>query len=413
VKRVKTIRQGFVRALRRGAPGLLALALLAGCGQLIDMGKHRNTNPRRLYVSDAARNDSLPPTLVRDGLLFVMQRNKSYKIKLARIAPGDSLVFYATDGNGGDFRVNSVLAGTAENDTLRSFTVTPPTTKTGADYYLAFLRNSLGAAAVAPSSVRLIPVDTAQATTLSVRLVMVRQLHHYSTRAVLSDSDKAVYARDFHDTLASVFRGYGITLEATTVVFDPDGPATTVDFSSDFASVPGPARVPGAIHLYLVDSIHSENTNGTIVGFAPREAFDLSSSGQSRVILNVRGGPPGFVAVTAAHEMGHFFGLRHTTASDLDMASDKDVSNRDDGFASTAVCGELKKQAVQDVIRMPAVQRSPDGAVYCLRVAAQFDNCTCPDAGNLMFPYTCREFSQKTMGSDQQRLLRNNLKIYQ
>jgi hypothetical protein len=397
------------RNLRALLRGWLPLGLiLAGCGHIVDMGQNGSADPRRVYVNDVAANDSLPHTLIRDGLVFVLQPGKPYNLRLKTASAEDSLVFYVRSTSG-FFNINRTIGSTAQAGGFRSFSLLA--TKTVADQYFVFLRNATGGRATLPDSVRLVPVDTTGAATVAVRLLMVRQLTHPDSAGYMTDPQKAKYARDFLNELRSVYAAYGLTVDADSLFVEPTGAPVTVSFNAGVPSIPGTnQRRANAINMYLVDRITSGTVQGTVLGFAPREAIDLSLDIESRVLLNVRGGSAQEMAVTAAHEMGHFLGLRHTTASPEDRDFDEDESNSDDGFASTPHCSELAsgmlgKRAAQE-ITLPGGRGRP----YCLRVAGAAALCDCPDASNLMFAYSCGD--QEAMGGDQQKLVRNNLKLY-
>lgn len=385
------------------AGGLLGV-LLAGCADLVDMGRARDVDPRRIYLNDPARNDSLPGTFVREGVQFVMQPGKVYSINVKNAAPTDSLVLYAPSGTG-LYSPYQTLGSTLLASGFRGFTLQPPAGNNYAAYYIAFLRGPGGAPATRPDSVWLTPADTALATTLAVQLIMVGRLLGLDT-----DSEKAAWARAFHLELTGIFQAYGVAVDTSTVIHDPTGAPFSVDY--DFASVfiPGTRR-PGAVNIYLVDEITSPNPNETILGYAVREVVDMATHPESRVVLNARGGSGDVMAVTAAHEMGHFLGFRHTTATEADQVGDRDASNRDDGFASTPFCVELRKPAVPDVREITVTGH--DGLVYCMRVTGTRSECDCDDVGNLMFPYSCDRALQKTLGSDQRHFLRSNLRNYQ
>jgi hypothetical protein len=387
--------------LARLVAALLAL-LVAGCGSLLDMGGDKIVDPRRAYVNDHARNDSLAVALPGRGLLFVLQPGETYDLRMYTQAEGQKLDFYAPSGN--SFVLKESVAGTRTGG-LVSFPVAP--TKTTTDYYLAFLRAAGGGRASAPDSgVRLVPRDTSSSTTVAVRLLMVRQLKSRLVPGSMGAIEKSEYARSFHVELKSVYAAHGITLDTSSIVVEPEGAPFAIDFGAPSVSIPGD-RLGGAINIYLVDNIEYEG-EGIILGFAPREAFDLSGDLESRVILNVRGGPPASMAVTAAHEMGHFLGLRHTSATALDRSYDDDDSNRDDGFASTSYCSALQKMAVGPT----EITRLRSGQPYCLRVAGTAITCDCTDNSNLMYPYAC-PVTQKSLGADQRAFLRNNLRVYQ
>jgi hypothetical protein len=162
-----------------------------------------------------------------------------------------------------------------------------------------------------------------------------------------------------------------------------------------------------------VDSIFIRGvTGGLILGFAPREAMDLNGDRESRVLLNVRGGGATAMATTAAHELGHFLGLRHTTGTQLDLEADKDWSNRDDGFPSTEVCdraGLAKAAAAAEAVSVEAESGRP----YCLFVSAPACPVEC-DLTNLMFPYDCSRgtASQRALTGEQQVFLRRGLWLF-
>lgn len=387
--------------LKFGATAAIGAAclLLTACGSLVDMGKNKTVAPRRIFLNDVAANDSLPSTMLDNGLVFVMQPGENYRLRLKTTALTDSIVFYARNSSG-DFTPVRNIGGVAAGGNIRSFTLTP--TKTSAEYYLAFLRAANGGTASLPDSVRLVAADTTSAPSVKVRLLMVRGLYGLS-----NNTAKAAFARAFHTELRSIYAAYGITVDTSTVIVDTTGKALTLVFNGDFVSLPGERKSDG-INMYLVDSIRSEGTAGMVVGYAPREAFDLALNPESRLVLNVRGGTAAQMAVTAAHEMGHFIGLRHTSATETDRSFDDDESNRDDGFSSTPYCSILTKRAVHE-----EVFQAPRGRAYCLRVTGTAATCGCSDVTNLMYPYACNQAGQKTLGADQQKFVRNNLRVLQ
>lgn len=383
------------------AAGMLGL-LVSGCGSIVDMGGgSRTIDPRRMFVNDPALNALLPSSIVDQGVFFVLQPGKPYTLHVRNGSAG-VLDFWEQTGNNSFGRLE-VLTGTTQGGD-RNFALQAPESRDSAAFYVAFFRATSGAQLPAPESVRLFPADTSlQSDTLSVRLLMVRQLTGYADSAA-----KAAYAQLFHAKLKSVYAAYGITVDTSTLVVEPNSAPLTVSFDTVLPALPG-ARLAGAINLYLVDNIQSDRTGAgsTVLGFAPREALDLSTNRESRVLLNVRGGDPVDMAVTAAHEIGHFLGLRHTTATQVDRDADGDESNRNDGFASTPFCPALEKRPPAEII-LPG----NGGRPYCLRVAGTSITCGCDDRNNLMYPYQC-QVTQETLGSDQQVFLRRNLRLYQ
>jgi len=392
-----------------GAPAaLLAAALVSGCGTLIDLGRSGEVDPRRAYLNDQAANDSLPSTLITEGLLLVLQPGgKQYRLRTPGGSASDPLDLYTRNASGG-FTFQQSIAGTASGGGAQ-YTLSGVTSKSTADYYLVFLRGTNGMPVTRPDSVKFIPVDTAGATSVSVRLHMVRKLRGLSNAAA-----KGAYANAFHAELKTVFQAYNIAIDTSTAIVEPDGDSLTIVFNGDAVALPG-TKQAGAINIYLVNSIEGGSEGATVVGFAPREAFDLSTNEESRIVLNVQGGSASSMAVTAAHEMGHFLGLRHTSATETDRGFDNDESNRDDGFSSTPYCVDLTKRAVTgagDAGSRNIEVKGRDGRAWCLRVTGTAVTCACADVNNLMYPYKCQA-TQKTLGADQQRFIRNNLRVFQ
>ena len=121
------------------------------------------------------------------------------------------------------------------------------------------------------------------------------------------------------------------------------------------------------------------------------------------------------VVYTALHETGHFFGLRHTTATNSDQEANGDYSVFDDGFSDTPYCFQktskamLARKGVAADFRKPFRQLIPRydfmGAYQAIS-----DISRCPDASNFMFPM---ESETEIVGFSNQQLelIRQNLMI--
>lgn len=117
------------------------------------------------------------------------------------------------------------------------------------------------------------------------------------------------------------------------------------------------------------------------------------------------------IVETAIHETGHYFGLRHTTASQADLAYSGDYSNYEDGFDDTPYCPALLQSGL---LKVEANIPQAVGDVRYHRAHASagewFDADQCPDAGNIMFPME----SDVNEGFSEQQLatLRKNLMLF-
>lgn len=122
------------------------------------------------------------------------------------------------------------------------------------------------------------------------------------------------------------------------------------------------------------------------------------------------------IVYTALHEIGHFFGLRHTTATHSDQDANGDYSVFDDGFSDTPYCFEkesgraflVKKGVVADFRQH--FHRFASRYNFTVSYQAVSDISRCPDASNLMFPM---EAETELVGFSAQQLsvIRTNLMI--
>jgi hypothetical protein len=378
------------------------LFFFTACGSIVDMGGgNGSAGQRRVYVNDAAANDSLRSTLLTGGVYFVMQPGKRYTFQVQGGVAGEYLQLLAASGRQYNFWKN--VAGTLSNGT-QTYTI-QDTTATSANYVIAFLKAASGGVGTRPTKVKLVPALPGFPDTIKVRLVLVRTLTGLS-----STTAKNTFAHAFMANLAASYKRFGIVIDTSFQIVEPDQPAMTVDFSAT-NTFPGGTRQANTVYLYLVDKITisgSSASTGTILGFAPREAYDFASA---EVVLSAENGvTASSIAVTAAHEMGHFLGLRHTTSTALDQVGDDDLSNIEDGFDSTGYCGGLTKR-----MGSPTIQniRMPNGKPYCLRIAAANCPSACTDKRNLMFPYQCLDVNQDSLVNQQKNFIRQNLSLFQ
>lgn len=178
------------------------------------------------------------------------------------------------------------------------------------------------------------------------------------------------------------------------------------------------ARVRDALDIVLVHRIEMD----WVLGYSLMYGSNLQGGTGSTVVIGTHNKTPtgetevsaASMVSTAVHETGHFFGLRHTTATQADFEVDMDYSNYEDGFEDTPYCPELQRSGL---LKTQANAPKTDFAVLpVLRgrfaaTEAPFNVKDCPDVRNMMFP----AMSDDGMGGfTEQQLehIRKNLMVY-
>lgn len=105
------------------------------------------------------------------------------------------------------------------------------------------------------------------------------------------------------------------------------------------------------------------------------------------------------IVMSAIHEVGHFFGLRHTTATSSEII---DYSNIDDGLEDTPFCGSY---IISKTI-LPKNNSTLWNPVFRIMGAAEV---SCPDESNIMFPLSYEK--EQTFSPRQLEIIRKNLTL--
>lgn len=185
-----------------------------------------------------------------------------------------------------------------------------------------------------------------------------------------------------------------------------------------------------ALNIVLVHSI-GEND---VMGFSRLFSGVLGAGTESSVVIgeHVKKSSNEYellssytIAMTAVHETGHFFGLRHTSTTRRDLnqtmslgdgtsAVVGDYSNIEDGLTDTPFCNYilssgLYKQAESDEAEEKCFKgyRREHGAFF-----AKSNIYSCPDLNNIMFPVTVDEIMDASFTKQQMEIIRSSLMIF-
>lgn len=381
----------------------LAALLLASCGTIDfndDPSVPSGGGERRVYVNDKAANDSLRADVIEKGIKLVLQPGKPYELSITTARKGDKLhLFYFRNGSARTYKTLIPLDGGDQQ------VYSLASDQSTAQFFLAQLGVANGAQAIPEiRHVAFASVGTGRSDTLNVRLLFIRGFTTLGTAA-----EKDSYANSFFGEMAKHYTAYGVALKGSYEIVEPNAAPMEFPFDNTYVPLPG-ARVPGHAHIYLVDRIvvSSGDPNapqGEVLGFASREVLDLDKHRESRVLLANRTSVAR-QAVTAVHELGHFFGLRHTVSTEHDIAQDRDASNLEDGFADTRGCDILGKRAAVHA-------EGPVETPYCLRVAGRGTCSSACDLTNLMHPVECAGVAQTQLSGEQRDFLKKNMSLYQ
>lgn len=412
---------------------LAAFLLLWGCGDSADSGNEVTVYPDNylnywMYPNDMAKNDSAAANLAH-GVILLVHPNASYELSFdvdpTAEAPTMQLFRLYSDAN----KVNTKMR--------KVRTLKPKEVDGRYVYSFVCEENELSYWAVSlveddhfyegtVQNVRFLG-EGAYSDHLSLNLVLVGNVEENLNGFTVEDlsrellnSFRKYYSSVVIDTLYVNRSGEHPTLGAK---FPNNRPWVASDDSPEGMMFHEFGNWPSAVEALDIVLVHYIDIYG-VLGYSDLFGGNLKGGKRSTVVLgaNVKeygGATPSTLAVivqTALHETGHFFGLRHTTATSDDLSAFNDYSNIDDGFSDTPVCAGLRKKAMakEGVGRATDIRvrlrntRLPDIAGNNLASNIQ---SLCPDVLNTMFPL---DVNQVYGGFSGQQLatLRANLMIF-
>ena len=182
-------------------------------------------------------------------------------------------------------------------------------------------------------------------------------------------------------------------------------------------------KVRDAIDIILVHGLEYAEIGDGLLGLSDLFGANMGGGKGSTIVIGTHVIVDGMrddlvlsmedVSETILHETGHFFGLRHTTATVADVYSTLDYSIYEDGFTDTPVCSMLFKKSLAKKFKNSKYHvdyRLPYRNVVP-RLFAEADEFDCPDADNFMFPV---DSDKKLTGFSKQQLelIKKNLMIF-
>ena len=238
---------------------------------------------------------------------------------------------------------------------------------------------------------------------------------------------------------------YGITIDTLYVRYAHQHPTLGAYYPADRPWVAGLSsedvfvselggwpedNLRNALNIVLVHSIKDEN----VMGFSRLFSGVLGAGKESSVVIgeHVRKDnneiellTSNNIAMTAVHETGHFFGLRHTSSTRRDLNQylnddEKtgvmvgDWSNIEDGLTDTPFCEYI----LQSGLYKQAVEPDDEGnrAGTSARERASFlrksNIYSCKDLDNIMFPVTVDGHENASFTKQQMDIVRSSLMLF-
>ena len=189
-------------------------------------------------------------------------------------------------------------------------------------------------------------------------------------------------------------------------------------------------NVRNALDIVLVHSINQKS----VTGYSPLFSGNLGEGEGGSVIIgeHVKQSSGEYevqtalsIVMTAIHESGHFFGLRHTSTTRRDLnqvitfEDDSvhevgDWSNVEDGLTDTPFCEYILKSGLykQANNQDDEISRNPNIVYLGKAGLSKSPIYECLDVSNIMFPVTVDEYEDGSFTKQQMELVRSSLVIF-
>ncbi len=385
----------------------------------------------KLYPNDMAKNDSASANVAR-GIMLVVHPGASYKLSfdVDSTMPAPELQLYRPYSIGGDFfrlsKVRTLEPTIVGNRYVYSFnceekemTVWYTSLGVGGQYYEGEVNNIsyTGTGSYDDHfSINLIVVGAIEKTAdgkdveeLSRLMLKVFREKYYG---VTIDTLYLRYAHEIptvgskypaqYPWVAGVSSDDTFLGELALAMKDSPRNALNIFFMHSIKGV----NIMGLSHLFS-GVLGADSGNAVVVG----ERFS-KSDGEMQLL------PSSNIIMTMIHESGHFFGLRHTSTTGLDLkqyagGDEKtgimigDWSNIEDGMTDTPFCEYILRSNLYKRGDLFCAKSSTDSA----KPTTGDEIYSCPDLYNIMFPVTVDDNANVTFSKQQMELIRSTLSI--
>ncbi len=204
------------------------------------------------------------------------------------------------------------------------------------------------------------------------------------------------------------------------------GESSTDTFLSELGGWPE-KNVENALDIVLVHSLKVDGQDG-VLGYSNLFSGNLGGGSFSTVLIGEYDRVSRYeeyalnsedIVMTMIHEVGHFFGLRHTTSTMADFKNmGYDYSNYEDGMKSTPFCewllnsglykGQGSSFEVLSDFAIPTYRTLYD--IQLFKESSKISSC--PDFLNVMFPVSILGTNSTSFTKEQLGLIRSSLMLF-
>jgi hypothetical protein len=183
-----------------------------------------------------------------------------------------------------------------------------------------------------------------------------------------------------------------------------------------------PAQSKSNISIILLQDLFIKDA----IGLSPLYGWSLGGGTASVMVfaVSIQGGTLDIYDITntAAHEAGHFLGLRHTTSPPEELNITRDFSNKHDGLEDTPFCAAMHAYAQATSwdagLNLNRLAKFHCGTMQATkryirnRPLLKGSTNICPDESNLMFFETVPGVEQVELSPMQVNIINRNLTLY-